>query len=380
MVVRRALGVVVALLMRVRSVGSMPACETSAASQLRSDEVARAASALQCPAARGVVPMPCPNATTRMLVHLHVPKTGGRALKQDLVDVVGRPSCRGAPDRFKDDRSCFVSTEMRWDGAIAAASEAPLVVTMVRDAVPWALSAMEHSRQHAHAGAVDDVVDAGCFGPGVARATCGMFQPLRDFVPRRWDGGAQVRGESACAPRLDTIRERLEATIFGVLDHYGASLCLMRYQFGAFARDPGAFAAACDCRRRAGPRGDSARPSDATLERGTRAVARRDGKACARGDHLACVKADDGLSVKVESVAAISRSMAAHSALYARALDVFLARVAVAERATGLRLVCDDAPPPGAAAAWNPSGDTPPSWRGPRPRGPGGRGEQPGRS
>ena len=72
MVVRRALGVVVALLMRVRSVGSMPACETSAASQLRSDEVARAASALQCPAARGVVPMPCPNATTRMLVHLHV--------------------------------------------------------------------------------------------------------------------------------------------------------------------------------------------------------------------------------------------------------------------------------------------------------------------
>ena len=97
MVVRRALGVVVALLMRVRSVGSMPACETSAASQLRSDEVARAASALQCPAARGVVPMPCPNATTRMLVHLHVPKTGGRALKQDLVDVVGRPSCRGAP-------------------------------------------------------------------------------------------------------------------------------------------------------------------------------------------------------------------------------------------------------------------------------------------
>jgi len=322
-------------------VGSTP-CATPAASALRTAEVAKIAAALQCPAARGVVSMPCPNATNLPIVHMHVPKTGGRALKQDLVDVLGRGSCRGGvllaaaasgASRVAGpsaDRPCFVSTESRWDRALDKAAAAPVVVTMLRGAVPWALSAMEHSRQHAHGPAVDAVVGNGCFAPGAARAACGLFQPLRDFVPRRLDG------DRNCPPELAVARARLESTVFGVTEHYAASLCLIRFQFG------GGLAHGCDCRN-ASRGGDDA---------GARAAA-RNAQACQRGDHLACAKADDALKLRVESAAAIARAMTTHEALYARALDVFLARVGVVEAATGVRLVCDAALDAGADADWD---------------------------
>ena len=136
----------------------------------------------------------------------------------------------------------------------------------------------------------------------------------------------------------------------------------MGFQLGSYARDPEAFRAKCDCRLARPP---PKRPSDVDLAKATAAAAKRDAKACARGDHLACVKSEDNLTVKAESIIAISRAMTTHDALYAHALDVFYARVLVAEAAVGVPLLtdCGEEIRPENRASWNEAtGDQPPTW------------------
>ena len=128
----------------------------------------------------------------------------------------------------------------------------------------------------------------------------------------------ETRGAPAGAPvntssRLDIAYDRLEGSVFGLVEEMDASLCLFRYQFGTnmatFQRD-------CDCGgdvRQASARERAGRPVDDKYQE----------------------------VLSVASMVKLERVMRVHAILYARARDLFARRAEAVRGATGVRLICD---------------------------------------
>ena len=126
---------------------------------------------------------------------------------------------------------------------------------------------------------------------------------------RNAPAGAPVNTSS----RLDIAYDRLEGSVFGLVEEMDASLCLFRYQFGTnmatFQRD-------CDCGgdvRQASARERAGRPVDDKYQE----------------------------VLSVASMVKLERVMRVHAILYARARDLFARRAEAVRGATGVRLICD---------------------------------------
>ena len=323
--------------------------------------------ALQCAGVHGVK-MPCLDAARSEAVpprvfHLHLSKMNGRSVLDRATPVTGLPHCpwtakSGSASTFRGFSGlrerlrraagtpasrCVTSYETYWDVAVDACvgdgGPPPLFLTVLRAPLSWAASKIRHkSNRH-----VEGCVRGGAFDGGAPSPDCGAIDfrrfgllHLGPLAPSDGVAGcaapphhpiAEEAGRAHPPPRLggwnatariDVAYARLEASVFGVVEHMAASYCLWRFQFGTldhFKRD-------CDCRRR---------------ER-TRAKREADGL-------VAATKYQENATV--ESFLRIERAMADYARLYARAEDLFRRRAEAVEAATGARLLCDDSFDPG---------------------------------
>ena len=100
------------------------------------------------------------------------------------------------------------------------------------------LSAVAHKVASGHAAGLSDLLQRGCFGEGVGQGRCAGVYPFARYAVGMLHNG-DVAGGSA---RVAGAMAHLEASVFGVLEHFSASLCLVRFSFGQ-----GFDGAACAC-------------------------------------------------------------------------------------------------------------------------------------
>jgi hypothetical protein len=186
---------------------------------------------LQCPDA--AVAMPCPNHTAHAVFHLHIAKMAGRTVLLDAPALaLGRAKCtwsRGsswgpgplkrfiANARAHADESaaagCFASFEGdlapiadAFVGSAPAARAAPVVLTMMRAPVSWALSAIEHMRNHGREYSVEDAAREECLaarGDGVPGCKWNVYKPYGSFALGRLGFGAlDGRSTLPCAKQI----------------------------------------------------------------------------------------------------------------------------------------------------------------------------------
>lgn len=123
---------------------------------------------------------------------------------------------------------------------------------------------------------------------------------------------------------------RLEASVFGVLEHYAASLCLWRFQFGGLRDGPNRdrFVRSCNC-------------SKQPLE----GIRKRTGSKPLVGSHQGAghsgAPRPQGEQVNLKALSALEQGMRPHALLYAKAYALFRDRVRVVERAAGVPLICE---------------------------------------
>lgn len=172
------------------------------------DHVLAFARASQC--AGAPVPMPCPQNQSYSVYHLHLAKMGGRALMKLGPQLVQRTNCRwfaqltmavepgrrtfwGHEAEFAAQaqanagrKACFASWEAAWP-VVAAFGPKVVVVTMLRSATSWLLSAVAHKRQSGHTTGIPDLLRRGCFAngwdPEDPAAPCRGIYPFRQCVP-----------------------------------------------------------------------------------------------------------------------------------------------------------------------------------------------------
>ena len=120
----------------------------------------------------------------------------------------------------------------------------------------------------------------------------------------------------------DALHGCLPPQVFGVLEHFDASLCLIRYSFGSWA--------ASNCASRCAAT-SAHPPSASTSTAGTPAAA-------VVGERASYGSSNASLEELRQAVDALR----VHEVLYAQALGLFLRRVAVVEERTGATLECED--------------------------------------
>ena len=325
------------------------------------------ADSLQCPLARiAGVPMPCPNKSHGAPVfHMHIGKTGGRSVYTFAPALVGQSGCGwnqanlswGRPEHFVrtvrehraelEARPCFTTYEVGWRAVDEGfgPSVPPIVLTTLREPLSWVVSAIEHDKiEKRRNKGVDDVVQRGC----LFDSSKGEIRPdgcfgydymnfvLSSFLTEKATGrfrdvlghiGGTAGYHSAMdnAPngprRLQTAKVHLDASVFGLIEHFRATKCLWAFQFGhRISRER------CDCRARQSRRRLF---SDATLNNG-------------RSDavHVGARKMTRE-TIKLHSLEALRRvTESPFGALYAHALSLFLERAEIVEAATSIKLVC----------------------------------------
>lgn len=286
--------------------------------------------------------------------HLHVAKMAGRSVMSDAPRVLELPRCRWQAAGFYGNQSdfaararaahgppCFSSYEASWGTAVPALAATVAVATLLRSPVDWALSAASHFDARA---SLDELVTAGCFwepGQGGGDRVCGAsedglsgatnalmgcggaacaagynfpYLPIARLVDARLAAGL-LRGNSSGVARAVTGAKRhLAASMVGLTEHYAASLCLWRHQLGLSLH---------------------AHPCSALCRgRGAEHLVVSHVKNERRGG--------DGAppAASAATVRAIERAMGPYAEVYAWGKHLFRQRVASAEAATGVRLLC----------------------------------------
>ena len=273
--------------------------KSAAGSVLHDGAAELLAQRMQCPLAKAYgIPMPCPNRSHGAPVfHLHIGKTAGRTVYSIAPDIVGLQNCQwnqanlswGRPEHFVRTvrehrvelaaRPCFTTYEVGWRAVDEGFGPLvpPLVLTTLRDPLSWVVSAIEHDKLEKRRNkGIDDVVrrgclfdtsigenrPAGCLGYDymnfvvsrlISEKAVGRFQDapkteygLVQHRPNYWRqkhyAGAH-KNAAANIGRIAIAKVHLDTAIFGLVEHFRATKCLWKFQFGHKITPE-----ECDCR------------------------------------------------------------------------------------------------------------------------------------
>jgi hypothetical protein len=285
------------------------------------------------------VPMACAWTTAwqRRVFHLHMSKMAGREVLARAPAAIDVQKCPGeAPGSLATFRGlvrppvapCFYSYETTWDQAVAAYASRPppLVVTMIREPIAWAFSKITHKKNRR----VQSTVAAGCIEAPVDSRECAKI----NFARFALEHLGSPLGPTCDAPAQAALaRQRLDASIVGLVEELDASLCLWEYQFGHHRANATDYARRCDCR------GDARRASAAA----SAAALRGNAPLGIAGGPKHAGKYDEPVSLR--AVLRIEAALRPHARLYDYAAGLFRRRADAVKRATGVRLLCDDDAP-----------------------------------
>lgn len=221
-------------------------------------------------------------------------------------------------------------------GMLGYGSVPPIVVTMLRDPVLWVMSAIEHDKGKQRNNGIDSVVANGCH-KAIRDKSCVGYRYatfLVECLSTRYDTGSH-------ASNVQEAKLNLDASVFGLVEFFQASLCLLEFQFGWNLKDK---TARC---RTVVPEASSPK-----LLRQRRELALLAPKKVSTGwmwpwsshqeiDGVHVGARDYGASkASMDSVVAVS-TMAEQTMgeLYAHARELFHQRIAVAEAAIGYQLI-----------------------------------------
>ena len=303
-------------------------CVTNTTNATADERVYALSRKFQCPDVDDV-PMACAWTTAwqRRVFHLHLSKMAGRevlARAPAAIDVQKCPGeVPGSPATFRGHvrppvAPCFYSYETTWDKAVAAYASRPppLVVTMIREPIAWAFSKITHKKNRR----VQSTVAAGCIEAPSPSLECAKINFARFALEHL---GSPLGAECDEAGQAALARQRLDASVVGLVEDLDASLCLWEYQFGHHRANATDYARRCDCRgaaRRAlAPAGIAGGPKHAG-------------------------KYEEQVSLR--AVLRIEAALRPHARLYDYAAGLFRRRADVVTRTTGVQLLCDDEPPP----------------------------------
>ena len=281
----------------------------------------------QCPDVDDV-PMACAWTTAwqRRVFHLHLSKMAGREVLARAPAAIDVQKCPGeVPGSVATFRGhvrppvapCFYSYETTWDKAIAAYASRPppLVVTMIREPIAWAFSKITHKKNRR----VQSTVAAGCIEAPSPSLECAKINFPRFALEHL---GSPLGAECDAPAQAALARQRLDASVVGLVEDLDASLCLWEYQFGHHRANATDYARRCDCRgaarRASAPVGIAGGPKHAG-------------------------KYEEQVSLR--AVLRIEAALRPHARLYDYAAGLFRRRADVVARATGVRLLCDDDAP-----------------------------------
>lgn len=206
----------------------------------------------------------CPRGKAHDVFHLHIPKMAGRSLLcLTHKKVTGLNPCRFTIpfenhtwDSHADfDKAakkavegggeipCFMSWESTWthaDMLRKLRQRTPVVLTVIRDPLLWVISAVHHQ-----AATLQEASEQGCFSHDSSR--CKLYYELRYPAIRElasscdaMDHGAAM--DHACVAQA---KAHLAMSVFGILEHYRESECVMRWQFQGLTEE---LKSQCDCR------------------------------------------------------------------------------------------------------------------------------------
>ena len=363
------------------------------------------ARSLQCRGVPSSLPMPCPNRSAVSVFHVHLAKMGGRSLMKIGPHATGHANChwfaqlttRVEPGRRAfwgheaafaaearahsgDGHACFASWEAPWPlvESFGGGASRVVVLTMLRGASSWMLSAVAHKQQSGHTRGVPELLRRGCFD---RVRTSGRWDPEALPAPTvDDDDGSVARGgasgasatsssrasnrssssTAAAAAAVDGCRgvypfahyavamldngdfgggarvsralRHLGASVFGVVEHFELSLCLIGYSFGSALWNP----ATCACKE-ADTTSSTTSSSGGGGVAGEAAAATTTTPATATGERAVYPASN----VTLDEMRRATEAMALHEALYARALALFFRRAEAVERLTGVRLLCE---------------------------------------
>ena len=188
----------------------------------------------------------------KFFYHIHVPKTGGQSLFLAIVDTPKEPkyNCNTLPccdktlnaqddliGRIGGQGNCsFFSYEVKPAMVNSVMGRDPAVfkgMSFFRDPMEHAFSALQHMKTMRPKEACQNATQY------LAGEKCKMYN-ISNLQTTRM-GYSPAAGEMDLA----TAIERTNKLFFvGIVQHYAASICLLRYQLGQFHKE------ACDCRRK----------------------------------------------------------------------------------------------------------------------------------
>jgi len=304
---------------------------------------------LQCP--HTTVPMPCPNQTqSGPAFAMHIPKTGGRTMTEMAQRISGQSLCEWAPLRGRKNHNpppgidlkkdygnrtlftevvrerrralqrepCFSTFEIGWEVVVDGFGPEvpPLLFTMLRHPVSWAISAVMHDKEHGRNDGIDDMYQRGCLE---FEKPCAHEPFSKDYIKgsyaRLVDGDWVYGGES-----LEIAKQHLRAVTFGITEYFLASECLWRYQFGRPVEHN-----MCDCHAVA-----------AALERSGKDKGAQEGQV-----HKGSMQRSN-VTISQDAMLALQKLESGTAGMvYAYALELFFERIAVAEEATGMTFICE---------------------------------------
>ena len=314
-------------------------CITNTTNATADERVYALSRKFQCPDVDvDAVPMACAWTTAwqRRVFHLHMSKMAGREVLARAPAAIDVRACPGeAPGALATFRGhvrppaapCFYSYETTWDNAVAAYASRPppLVVTMIREPIAWAFSKITHKKSRK----VEPTVAAGCIeAPSTPRLECAKINFARFALEHL---GSPLGAECDAPAQAALARQRLDASVVGLVEDLDASLCLWEYQFGHHRANATDYARRCDCR---GATRRAAAAASAAALRGNAHVVGITGGPKHAG------KYDEKVSLR--AVLRIEAALRPHARLYDYAAGLFRRRADVVARATGVRLLCDD--------------------------------------
>ncbi|CAH0377843.1 unnamed protein product [Pelagomonas calceolata] len=343
---RRALVSLVAAAVVGSDAAAAPSsCITNTTNATADERVYALSRKFQCPDVDDV-PMACAWTTAwqRRVFHLHMSKMAGREVLARAPAAIDVQKCPGeVPGSLATFRGhvrppvapCFYSYETTWDNAVAAYASRPppLVVTMIREPIAWAFSKITHKKNRR----VEPMVAQGCIEAPSPSIECAKINFARFALEHL---GSPLGPECDAVAQAALARQRLDASVVGLVEDLDASLCLWEYQFGHHRANATDYARRCDCR------GDVRRAAAAASAAALRGNAHVVG---ITGGPKHAGKYEEQVSLR--AVLRIEAALRPHARLYDYAAGLFRRRADVVARTTGVRLLCDDDAPTGYSGA-----------------------------
>lgn len=303
----------------------------------------------QCPAAQ--VSMPCPNSSdVAPIHHLHFGKMAGRRIAYIAPELFDQEMCKWAPyryhkstgygaygDDFGDEEKfnrmvkrhemdmiedpCFTTYEINgateftaWDELMNNSfGDHAIGLMALREPVSWAWSAIEHDYRRGFHKGIADLRERNCFAnvPELDMIDCHGFAYAYPAAPL-WATESKEKGQFDEDEGFEVAKKRLDESLFGIVEELSASTCLWAFQMGQTLNET-----VCDCTKNGGD------------------------------DDIKHIGADASADTEMpeptedEKNAVATINFGAYERVYQYADALFRARVKVAEKETGLQLLCD---------------------------------------